>query len=166
MTRLEAALAGMRSAREYTRGLLEGVGDDDWFRMPSEGVTHIAWQVGHLAIAEYRLMLAQVRGTRPDDERFIPASYVKLFGRGSTPSADASAYPSPRELRDVLDEVHQHALAELSSFPHQRLDLPPEREHRLCKTKLDCLEWCARHEMLHAGQIGLLKRLLGKQPVW
>jgi hypothetical protein len=166
MTRLEIALAGLRSAREYTRGLLAGVDDADWFRQPSEGVTHIAWQVGHLAIAEYRLSLAQLRGMRPDDERFVPPDYVTLFGRGSEPSADESRYPSPGELRGVLDSVHEHVLAELPSYPDVQLDLPPEREHPLCKTKLACIEWCARHEMLHGGQIGLLKRLLGKKPVW
>ena len=166
MTRLEDALRGIQSVRPYTLEALAGVGDEDWFRMPSEGVTHIGWQVGHLAIAEYRLLLAQLRGMRPEDEEFVPANYVALFGRGSEPSADKSIYPSPAELRQVLDAVHEHALAQLASFPDDQLDQQPERDHRICKTKLDCIEWCARHEMVHVGQIGLLKRLLGKQPVW
>ena len=28
------------------------------------------------------------------------------------------------------------------------------------------LLWCAHHEMVHAGQIGLLRRYLGFAPVW
>ena len=39
----------------------------EWFRQPTEGVTHIAWQVGHLALAEYWLTLERIRGRRPDD---------------------------------------------------------------------------------------------------
>jgi len=31
--------------------------------------------------------------------------------------------------------------------------------------KLGGLIFCSHHEMLHAGQIGLLRRLLGKQPL-
>ena len=52
------------SARNYTVKLLEGIDVADWFRMPADGITHIAWQVGHLAMAEYRLCLWQVRGKR------------------------------------------------------------------------------------------------------
>ena len=40
-------------ARRYTLILLQDLDDADWFRQPSEGVTHIAWQVAHLAMAEY-----------------------------------------------------------------------------------------------------------------
>jgi hypothetical protein len=38
--------------------------------------------------------------------------------------------------------------------------------HPFAKTKLLALLWCANHEMLHAGQIGLLRRLLGCPPMW
>jgi uncharacterized damage-inducible protein DinB len=33
------------------------------------------------------------------------------------------------------------------------------------KTKLTALFWCSHHEMLHAGQIGLLRRQLGHPPL-
>lgn len=36
----------------------------------------------------------------------------------------------------------------------------------LAKTKMESLLWCAHHEMLHAGQIGLLRRQLGYAPLW
>ena len=36
----------------------------------------------------------------------------------------------------------------------------------MAQTKLDSLFWCAHHEMLHAGQIGLVRRLLGQAPLW
>ncbi len=139
MTRLETALVQIKAARDYTKWMIADLGDADWFRTPSEGVTHVAWQVGHIAIAQYRLLLAQLRGVQPEDERFIPADYVARFGRGSTPSTDASIYPPPTQLRIVLDAVHEHALVELATFPDQRLDLPPEREHQICKTKMDCV---------------------------
>jgi hypothetical protein len=32
-------------------------------------------------------------------------------------------------------------------------------------TKFGGLLFCSHHEMLHAGQIGLLRRLIGKAPV-
>ena len=71
MTNLESALNQIRTARLYTKDMLRHVNDDDWFRQPSEGVTHIAWQVGHLAVAEYGLALKRLRGEKGDDTQLI-----------------------------------------------------------------------------------------------
>mgnify|MGYP001611113150 FL=1 len=37
----------IRKARMYTEDMLSHVDQADWFRQTSEGVTHVAWQVGH-----------------------------------------------------------------------------------------------------------------------
>jgi hypothetical protein len=39
------------------------------------------------------------------------------------------------------------------------------RPHPLVRTKLWALLWCAQHEAVHAGQIGLLRRQLGHAPL-
>lgn len=166
MSRLEIALQQIDVVRQYALRILNDVADEDWFRQPSEGVTHIGWQVGHMAIAEYRLGLMQVRGERTDDAALIPAEYVTLFGRGSVPSADVSIYPTPASLRTVFHAVHAQLQRELPTFPAAQLDLPPERPHPLFDTKIGAMMWCGRHEMLHVGQIGLLKRLLGAPVTW
>jgi uncharacterized damage-inducible protein DinB len=55
---------------------------------------------------------------------------------------------------------------DLRDFPEVELDTPLVEPHRLARTKFESLVWCAHHEMLHAGQIGLLRRLLGVPPMW
>ena len=45
----------------------------------------------------------------------------------------------------------------------QELDEPVDEPYALFPTKLGGLYFCAAHEMMHAGQIGLLRRLLGKE---
>jgi len=62
MTRLQTAMDRIKFSREYSLRMLENVPAADWFRMPTPAVTHIGWQVGHLAIAEYRLALERIRG--------------------------------------------------------------------------------------------------------
>jgi len=57
-------------------------------------------------------------------------------------------------------------LRELPTLSDAELDQPVPHPHRFAKTKLLALLWCAHHEMLHAGQIGLLRRLLGHAPLW
>lgn len=61
----EVAREQIRFARQYTQRLLEQTPRGDWFRQPHEGVSHVAWQAGHLAMAQYRLALERLRGSRP-----------------------------------------------------------------------------------------------------
>lgn len=162
MTRLQIALGEIENARKYTLMVLQRVPSEDWFRQP-QGITHIAWQVGHLAVAEYGLTLLRLRGP---DEALMPEAFRKQFGKDSQPQADPAQNPTPEELRALLDRVHQRVLSDLHEVPDAELDLPPLVPHKLCQTRLDSLFWCARHEMVHAGQIGLLRRLLGHEPMW
>jgi uncharacterized damage-inducible protein DinB len=163
---LPLALEQIAFARRYTAGLLEGLDPADWFRMPQEGVTHIAWQVGHLAFAQYRLALERIRGERPGDAALIPSAFFTLFGRDSVPDPDPAKYPDSAEIRRVFDRVHEQVLHDLQDHPEADLASPALKPHKLARTKRDVLLWCSQHEMLHAGQIGLLRRLLGHRPLW
>jgi hypothetical protein len=166
--RLQLAIEQIAFARNYTLRLLDHTDPADWFRQPPGGVTHIAWQVGHLAMAEYRLALERVRGARAEDGALISQGFLDLFGRLSVARVDPepSNYPAVAEIRAVLDRVHRQALKELTTLDEAELDMPVLKPHPLAKTKLWSLLWCCQHEAVHAGQIGLLRRLLGQPPVW
>jgi hypothetical protein len=139
--------------------LIETVRVEDWFKMP-EGVTHLAWQVGHLASSQYGLMIRAVRG-KPEAGELLPGSYFALFGRGTKPLADPAAYPKPGELMRVLNAVNEAAPHEISNISDAILDEPSLVESPMFKTKFDALVFCSEHEFTHAGQIGLWRRLLG-----
>jgi DinB superfamily len=166
VTELERAREQIAFSRAYTVRLIDSIEPADWFRMPSAGVSHIAWQVGHLTYAQYRLVLVRLRGQLLSDKELIPEEFVKSFSARSTPDADPAHYPRPDEIRTVMDCVHKRALDDLSTCDPARLAAPNDPPHPLAKTKLESLFWCAAHEMLHAGQIGLLRRQLGHQPMW
>jgi hypothetical protein len=167
MSRRDLAIEQIVSVRDYTRRLLDNVRPEDWFLMPPGGVSHVAWQVGHLSFAQFRLALLRTRGARPGDEQILPARFLELFGAKSRPDPDTGRYPDANEIREVFDRVHQQVLVELSDLPESELDAPPATvPHPIAKTKLWALLWCAQHEMVHAGQIGLIRRQLGYDPLW
>ena len=166
MSRIAAALAEMEFARAYTLSLLDAVPPADWFRTPPGGVSHIGWQIGHLIASQYALCLKRTRGERPEDTNFLPPEYVLLFGRLSVAEPAPDKYPPPTALRAVLGRVFDQVRSELPTLNDASLDDPLTVPHRICKTKADCLVWCGRHELIHAGQIGLLRRQLGHAPVW
>jgi hypothetical protein len=166
VNRLQLAIEQIVFARNYTIRLLDETPAADWLRQPPGGVTHVAWQVGHLAFAEYRLALWRIRGQQPQDDALFSPEFVRLFGANSVPDPDPAKHPAPAEIRAVLDRVHEQVLSELPSLDEADLDQPVPHPHPYAKTKLLALLWCAHHEMLHAGQIGLLRRLLGYPPLW
>jgi hypothetical protein len=166
MSRPQLAIEQITFARGYTNRLLEQTPAAEWFRQPPGGVSHIAWQVGHLAMAEYRLALERIRGPRPQDADLISEDFLRIFGRESVPHPDPQKFPSQTEIRTVFDRVHEQMLRELPGLEDSELDQPPLKPHSLAKTKLWSLLWCAHHEMVHAGQIGLLRRQLGHPPLW
>jgi hypothetical protein len=166
MTDLERAIEQISFARGYSLRLIDNTDPADWFRIPPAGVSHIAWQVGHLAYAQYRMTLVRIRGQQPGDKEFIPEEFLRMFGIKSTPEPDASHYPPAAALRETLERVHARVLQEVPKIDpailKERLDPP----HSVAKTKLDSLFWCSAHELIHAGQIGLLRRQLGQPPLW
>lgn len=162
---LTLAIRQIESARHYTLTLLDGVGNDEWFRQPQEGVTHLAWQMGHLAMAQYMLTMVRMRGKRPEDEELISKAFLRAFLKGTRPEADPARYPPVGEIRRVFDAVHVQALSELPTYGEDELRTSVPEPYMVFDNKLGSLFFCAAHEMLHAGQIGLLRRLLGKEPI-
>ena len=164
-TRLAAALEQLDFSRKYTKMFLEDLTPAEWLWRPSEVLTHIAWQVGHLAFAEYSLCLKRQRGLTPEDETLFPAAFVERFKKGSEAAADEADNPSVDKLQQALDAVHAQALAELSERSDEDLLAPTAPPHPMFDTNLGAVAWCAQHELVHAGQIALLRRLMGKKPL-
>ena len=160
-SRLAIAMRQIEFSRSYTMTLLADLSDDDWFWSPPEYVTHIAWQVGHLAMSEYGLTLFRQRGRVSEDMELMSGKFRKLFLRGSEPKADRAVYPAPSEILEVLDRVHQQMRVEVPTF-EDMLDEEIGPPHAAFATKYGALLFCANHEMIHAGQIGMLRRSIGK----
>lgn len=166
MDDISALIQELNRSRGYTNRLLDTIDEVDWFRQPSEGVSHIAWQVGHLAVAQYRLALLVVRGQQPDDGQLISESFINRFQPGSLPDPTPHHNPSVGEIRDVFNRVHSQAVAETQKLPQDSLNEPISFEHPMFSTKSGAIRWSAQHEFTHAGQISLLRRLLGNTPLW
>src|SRR5262249_10970207 len=150
----------------YTLRFVDKTPYEEWFRQPPAGVTHIAWQVGHIAMGEYRLLLERMRGRQPDDLELISDEFLQLFGKGSEPAAVQARYPSPEVIRAVFDHVHQKAIEGIAALNDADLDAPLHKPHSLIQTKAQALWYCPMHEMIHAGQIALVRRFLGHPPAW
>lgn len=165
MEALRTAVGQIKFAREYTLGLLDATPDEHWFTQPDGIPSTIAWQVGHLTVSQYGLLMFRIRGREPDDLKLIPGRFRKAFGRGSLPSSDPTSQPTPEELRERLARVLTLGLEVLDTVTPEVLLEPVEMPYAVYPTKLGAILFCPLHEHIHAGQIGLLRRALGLEPV-
>ncbi len=142
----------IRFARSRTNFLLSSIPQELWFWMPTPSVSHVAWQVGHLAMAQYRMVIERVRGGRPEDSTIISPEFIKLFSRTTVPQSESSYYPPTTEIREV-DNVHNWVIEEIQKLDPRILSEPPLADHAHCKDRAEILRWCSHHEMIHSGQI-------------
>ena len=162
---LQGALAQIRFAREYTLELLNATPPELWYETPADLPTHVAWQAGHLAYSQYGLLMFRIRGRTPDDLDLVPGTFRKRFGRGTTPPKTADGNPTPQELLQRLQTIHETGLAELSSITPQTLLEPIDMPYAGYPCKLGAVLFCPLHEQIHAGQIGLLRRAHGLESI-
>ena len=102
----------------------------------------MAWQVGHIAVAEYSLCLRRVRGRTKADESLISDAFIEAFKLGSKPVAEPEKNLPLEEIRRVFDAVHQQSVDELAGRSDAELDEPLAEPHPRFKTKLEAVEFC------------------------
>lgn len=166
MSEKSLAIAQIDEARKYTNSILDTIPISEWLRFPEGCPSNIAWQVGHLAMASYRLCLERIRGVHPGDDNLIPQAIFDLYGKGTSPDSSPERNLPPSEIREIANRVHELVMQEQKNWTDEFLLGEAEKPHRLFTQKIDAIWWCCRHEMLHAGQIGLIRRMLGAEPIW
>ncbi len=158
-------LAQMIWVRQYTLQLIQSVPDELWYVIPGSAPSHLAWQVGHIAVAQYGLMLFRQRGRAAGDMEIMPGWLRKQFGKGSVPASIDRSVAQPSDLLHLLALIHKQACFEVATLSDKILAEPTEMPFAAYPTKLGALLFCPIHESIHAGQIGVLRRLHGLEPI-
>lgn len=161
----DQTLAQIQWARQYSLQLIESIPRSRWYDIPPGHSSHLAWQVGHLAVAQYGLMLFRQRGRAEGDIQLMPGWLRKQFGRGSQPSLTSDAMPCVDQLRQHLDAIHMQSVAEASQLTVQTLREPCDVPYCVYPIRLGALMMTPIHEGIHAGQIGAIRRGLGLEPI-
>ena len=158
---LQGAMGQIRFARDYTRTLLDATPQDRWFEIPTGLPSNLAWQIGHLTVSQYGLLMFRIRGRQPDDLDLIPGRFRKAYSRGSTPSSDPTGHPTASELIERLDRVNELSMQELDQLDPNVLLEPVDMPYAAFPIKLGAILFCPLHEHIHAGQIGMIRRAMG-----
>jgi uncharacterized damage-inducible protein DinB len=137
--------------------MIEDIPPDKLCHQPVPGANHPLWVLGHLACTDD--FFASSLGGRAS---IIDDEWNKMFGMGSTPRDDPSAYPPLEAVLDRLEETRQAMLETFEAMGEEKLqEQTPEAWRMFAPTYAATMASVAFHEGFHAGQISAVRRSLG-----
>ena len=138
---------------------LQDLSHDDSLVIPEPGGNCLNWVLGHIVATRGAIFM--LAGTPPT----LTGENLVIYRRGSHPEG-TEGFVDLATLRGWLDDTQQQLIPALAALSEENLDRPvPEEQRRppLTGTIGDALIRLHYHEGYHNGQIGLLRRLAGKE---
>jgi DinB superfamily len=146
----------------YLKMLVDDIPEDQMCDQPAGLENHPTWSIGHLA-AGCQFCIGLLGG-----EPTMPDGWAELFGRGSTPSPDASKYPTKAELLTELERSHQQATEAVAAADDAKMaeETPDPDFRQVAPTLSDAVVFILiNHTATHLGQIAMWRRAKGLAPV-
>jgi len=138
---------------------LDGVTHDESLHAPEPGGNCLNWVLGHVVVS--RNLILTLAGATP----VMTGEKVAVYQRGSMPSK-AEEHVDIATLRSLFDDSQRQLIPALSGMTEEALahGIPEQfRRPPLTGSIVDGLTRLHYHEGYHNGQIGLLRRVAGKQ---
>jgi len=142
---------------------LEDLSDADLLIRPTEGANHIAWQLGHLIVSEHHL----VNQVCPDSMPALPPGFAEKYTKETASIDDPTAFHTKDDYLRLMKEQREGTLAALAKLSDEELEKPsPESLQRFATTVGGVIAGQSMHWMMHAGQWVIVRRMLGRQPMF
>lgn len=142
---------------------LEDLTDADLLIRPAENMNHIAWQLGHLIQSEH----FHVTQVAPESMPALPAGFQERHTKETASSDEPGDFLSKAEYLQQMQAQRQASLKLLATLTDEELSQPaPEKVNYLGPTVGCIFAGEATHWMMHAGQWAVVRRKLGKPPLF
>ncbi len=119
----------------------------------------VDWLVGHLVLTEQRFH-AVFDAKSPT----LPEGFDKKFARDEVAPRQAD-YGDTSGLMRLFDVQRNITVEKVSQMTQEQLMVPLLKPHPRFSTLGEAAIFCALHVNIHAGQISMIRRMLGKPPV-
>lgn len=163
MSIAEILAAQIDETREWTHRLIADLEGDDWTFQPAPGLAHPLWLCGHLAVSQDTLV-----HQRCLQSSVLTHDFIQHFPIGGpVKGAKEHTYPPVDTVLATMQDVHVRTLAAVRGMSAALLAEPcyaadGKSIHPHYRDKRGAVSHCSRHEAFHAGQIAMIRRLLGK----
>lgn len=127
------------------------------------GSNHIAWQIGHCLLAEHGLMESLKPGSMPK----LPEGFAERYTSSTAKLDSASAFHTKATYVELMESLRNAAIKVLEAFPVAELEdpsVPPWSG--FLPTKAAMFRCVGEHWLMHTGQWALVRRKLGRAPLF
>ncbi|WP_197442570.1 DinB family protein [Lignipirellula cremea] len=144
-------------------GYLKDLTDEQLMIRPHPKANHIAWQVGHLIASENSLN----NMVSPDSMPPLPDGFADRHRKDMASSDNPADFCTRDEYLKVMKEQRAGTFALLDRLSDEELEQPaPAQIQRLGATVGAVIAMQSAHWMMHAGQWVIVRRQLGKEPIF
>ncbi len=158
MTGKEAIKNTISNAQEIMMAYVGDLTDADLMVRPVAGVNHIAWQLGHLAVAENQ-MLSGAGVTMPA----LPDGFAEAYTKETSTSDDQAKFHKKQELLAAIQTQREGTIAAMESATDDDLSkLAPEAMQAYAKTVGEIYNMIGIHILMHLGQFVPVRRTQNK----
>jgi uncharacterized damage-inducible protein DinB len=155
----EVIIQLLDTARFVTGTYLSDLSDADLLVRPVSGAHHIAWQLGHLLQSECSMIERIEAGVAPK----LPEGFAEAHSKEKGSEDGAGAFLSKAAYLELMTAVRQATKGLLARSSDADLDTPgPEAMRSYAPTVGSVFSMIGSHEIMHSGQIAVVRRKLGK----
>lgn len=131
----------------------------EFLHRPTEKANCTAWLIGHLALSD-RNCLKRLGAPLPE----LPAGFERQFSRDEG-CPQASEFGDASKLLGIFDQHRDLLIAAIRKATPEQLNKPVEKPMPMFNTVGELLAFMAIHTAMHAGQITIIRRSLGRPPI-
>jgi len=144
-------------------GYLGDLTDEEMMRRPHAACNHIKWQIGHLIASENQMINGVVPGSMPA----LPPGFAEKYSAETASSDDPAAFDSKEDLMRLYAEQRNGTLAALKAIDTDALsNESPEAMRAYAPTVGSAFSLQGSHWLMHAGQWAVIRRQLGRPPLF
>ncbi len=160
MNAREAIKVAIDTGEFVSLAYLEDLTDAEFLRRPHPGCNHINWQVGHLISAENMMIEKVAPGSMPA----LPAGFAEKYTKETAGNDDATKFVTKDELIKLYKAQRAATLAALAKETDANLDKATGVDYAPTVAAMYSLQ--GSHWLMHAGQWAVLRRQLGRPPLF
>jgi uncharacterized damage-inducible protein DinB len=158
LSEIEVWRDNARTTHQVVRRNVDGISHEESLAQPQPQGNCLNWVVGHL-VCIYDEVLPLLK-----QKPVLGREALKRYARGTPPLRDASEAMDLAELMSAWDQSIDRVDAGLASLSAEDLEAkaPASPRNNPDETVRSLLGLVSFHQAYHAGQLGILRRLVGK----
>jgi hypothetical protein len=138
----------------------EDLSPAEYLHRPCAGGNCVAWILGHLVLTE-RMALGRVGVT---ELPALPEGFEKRFARDES-APKAAEYGDVGVLLPLFNRHREMLVERVGGMTVEALDQPLPKPHPMFGTIAEAVNFMGIHVSVHAGQVTIIRRSLGRPPI-